>query len=114
MGPIARPDWDVASIISRELAFGWPIQQQTALPVEEFEDMFGAAISHFQNEHDITFVPVSKALCNAKSCGYVLDGRSVYADGNHVAENELWRFSPLFKAAYAAARAEGPDNKPPG
>lgn len=112
VGPIARPDWDVASIISRELAFGWPIRQQTALPLGQFEDMFGAAISHFQSERDITFVPVSKALCNANSCGYVIDGRSVYADGNHISKYELWRFSPLFKAAYAASRAEQPD-KPP-
>ncbi len=112
VGPIARPDWDVASIISRELAFGWPIRHQTALPFGEFEDEFGAAISHFQNERDITFVPVSKALCNAHSCGYVLDGRSVYADDNHISENELWRFSPLFKAAYAASRAEPLDAPP--
>jgi len=113
VGPIARPDWDVASITSRELAFGWPVRHPTALPLGEFEDMFGAAISHFQKEKDITFVPVSKALCNADSCGYVIDGRSVYADGNHIAESELWRFTPLFKAAYAASRADGLD-KPPG
>jgi len=92
VGPIARPDWDVASIISRDLAFGWPIRHQTALPFGQCEDMFGAAISHFQNECDITFVPVSKALCNANSCGYVLNGRSVYADDNHISASELWRF----------------------
>jgi peptidoglycan/LPS O-acetylase OafA/YrhL len=102
VGPIARPGWHVASTISRELAFGWPIRR-TGMAVGRFEETFNAAISHFEASHDITFVPVHTALCDTKSCAYVIDARSVYSDDTHISENELWRFSALFKAAFTTA-----------
>jgi peptidoglycan/LPS O-acetylase OafA/YrhL len=101
VGPIAEPGWDVASTISRELAFGWPIKRKTSMPIAAFNDEFGAAISHFSSQRDLTFVPVYEVQCEGDVCAYLIDGHSLYSDISHIAKGELWRFAAMFNAAYA-------------
>lgn len=100
IGPIAMPGWDVPSTISRELAFGWPEQRPVFLPRVEFDQCFDTAIQHFTSQKDIVFVPAYKAQCRDDRCYYVMDGHSLYADDNHIAAAELWRFRAMFEAAY--------------
>jgi hypothetical protein len=102
VGPIAQPGWDVASTISRELAFGWPEDRSIFLPKAEFARRFDAAIQHFESQKDITFVPAYRAQCQDDRCYYVMDGRSLYSDDSHIAAPELWRFHAMFEAAYQA------------
>ncbi|MGD0104299.1 MAG: acyltransferase family protein [Rhodopila sp.] len=103
VGPIAEPGWDVASTISRELAFGWPIQHDTSMPIAAFDDQFGAAISHFSSQRDRTFVPAYEVQCHGDVCAYLINGHSLYSDTSHIAQGELWRFSAMFNTAYAHA-----------
>ncbi|MER9891683.1 acyltransferase [Mesorhizobium sp. M0119] len=104
IGPIADPGWDVPSEVSRALAFGRPMDKPTYLPVEEFERQYGAIIRHFEARRDIGFTRPDRILCDASRCNYILDGRSMFADSNHIAEAELYRFRPNFTEALAAQR----------
>jgi peptidoglycan/LPS O-acetylase OafA/YrhL len=102
IGPILRAAWDVPTTLGRELAYGFPIDRNLYLPQHEFMAVFAPAIRHFESEKDIVFVHAYEAQCQKGRCYYVLDGQSLYADNNHIAEQEVWRFRPLFEAAFNA------------
>jgi peptidoglycan/LPS O-acetylase OafA/YrhL len=99
IGPIAQPGWDIASTISRQLAFGHPVDGPSFLPASDFALRFGPAIQHFEARADIGFVRPDRVQCPAERCFYLLDGRSLFADDSHIAAAELQRFRTLFTAA---------------
>jgi peptidoglycan/LPS O-acetylase OafA/YrhL len=107
IGPIPEPGWDVASILSRQLAFGHPIDRPLFMTTADFTRRFGSAIAHFETRADISFVRPDRALCSAERCNYLLGGRSLYSDGSHIAEGELKLFRPLFADALAPMTAAG-------
>ncbi|MER8776382.1 acyltransferase family protein [Mesorhizobium sp. M0977] len=104
IGPIAYPGWDLPSEMSRDLAFGRPLDKPAYLQVNEFRRQYGAIIQHFESRHDIAFARPDTALCDASRCNYVLDGRSMFADPSHIAQAELFRFRSIFSEALATQR----------
>jgi len=46
--------------------------------------------------------PIAEVQCPDERCYFVLDGRSLFADSNHVASAELPRFRAMFEAALGA------------
>jgi peptidoglycan/LPS O-acetylase OafA/YrhL len=99
IGPIAEPGWDIASILSRQMAFGHPRDRPDFLPASDFERRFGPLIRHFEARSDIDFARPDKVQCPADRCYYVLDGHTLFSDGNHIATAELPRFRTVFEAA---------------
>jgi hypothetical protein len=104
IGPIAEPGWDIASILSRELAFGHPLNRPTFLATSDFERRFGPLIRHFEARSDIDFARPDRVQCPADRCYYVLDGHTLFSDSNHIATAELPRFSTVFGAALPQKR----------
>ena len=102
IGPIAEPGWNVASTLSRQLAFGHPPDRPAFLPAADFERRLGSAIQHFESRRDIGFARPDKVQCPDERCYFVLDGRSLFSDSNHVASAELPRFRAMFEAALGA------------
>jgi peptidoglycan/LPS O-acetylase OafA/YrhL len=102
IGPIAEPGWDVASTLSRELAFGRPPERPTSLPAADFERRFGAVLRHFERRRDIVVARPDKVQCPADRCYYILDGHSLFSDSNHLATAELPRFRRVFETALPA------------
>jgi hypothetical protein len=98
IGPIAAPGWDVASIVSRQLAFGHPFDRPHFTPAAEFEAPFGSAIRHFEARRDVGFARPDRVQCGAERCEYLLDGHSLFADHDHIAAPELHRFRQVFEA----------------
>ncbi len=103
IGPIPTPNWDVASIASRDLAFGWPVRRPLFESQSEFLQRHSAQIAHFAGRRDIEFVRADQAICADGRCSYILDGRSLFADDNHLAAAELLRFQPAIEAALRRA-----------
>ena len=101
IGPIAPPNWSVASTISRQLAFGHPIDRPTFLPVSDFMQRFGPVLRHFEARSDIGLARPDRVQCHNERCDYLLDGRSLFADDKHLAVAELPRFRLLFEATLA-------------
>ena len=99
IGPIAQPNWDVASVISRQIAFGRPVDRAIFLPAADFDRRFDIAIRHFEARRDIGFARPDRVQCRAERCYYLLDGHSLFADADHIAVGELPRFRALFAAA---------------
>ncbi len=105
IGPIPTPGWDVASVTSRSLAFGRPLARPLFEPQGVFLQQFGEAIAHFEARQDIEFVRPDTLLCAGGRCSYIVDGRSLFADDNHLAEATLERFQPAFDRALRKAAA---------
>jgi peptidoglycan/LPS O-acetylase OafA/YrhL len=99
IGPLATPGWDMASILSRELAFGRKIERPPFEPLAAFTHLYGGIIAHFSARHDITFVRPDEIECAQTRCEFVIGGRSLFSDSGHVAPAELWRFRPVFEAS---------------
>jgi hypothetical protein len=110
IGPIAEPGWDVASVLSRELAFGHPVDHALFMPVSDFTRRFESAIEHFQARVDIGFARPDKVQCNAERCNYLIDGRSLFSDGSHIAAGELYRFRTMFQDALRSTKELRPNN----
>jgi peptidoglycan/LPS O-acetylase OafA/YrhL len=103
IGPIPIPNWDVASVASRDLAFGRSVGRPLFGSQQQFLEQYSASIAHFEARHDIEFVRPDRDLCAAGRCNYIVDGRAVYADDNHLAAAELLRFRPAFNGALRRA-----------
>jgi peptidoglycan/LPS O-acetylase OafA/YrhL len=99
IGPIATPGWEVASVLSRQLAFGRPETRPAYLPTSEFLGEFKTAIEHFSMRGGATFVRPDLVQCPADRCYYLIDGRALFSDSSHIAQNELYRFDDEFEAA---------------
>ena len=99
IGPLAQPDREIASEMSRQLAFGRPVEGKTSVPVSEFARRFDYAIRHFEARTDIGFARPDQVQCRSDRCYYLLNGRSLFSDDNHLAASELHLFRSNFEAA---------------
>ena len=96
IGPIEYPGWDIASVVSREIAFGWPASRRSFETSAMFMQRYGAAIRHFEARLGGKFLRPDKVLCDAERCAFITEGRSLFADSNHLAQAELYRFRQAF------------------
>ncbi len=101
IGPIAAPGWDVASVVSRQLAFNRLATRPYFTPLADFESVFGSTLRHFGNRQDIKFLRPDLVQCDLLGCHYITGGRSLFADGSHIAEGELGRFHSIFERSLA-------------
>jgi peptidoglycan/LPS O-acetylase OafA/YrhL len=105
IGPIEVPGWDIASEISRKLAFGWPIDKPENIALSSFDAKFGQAVKQFEGNPSIAFAQPHKALCDQTKCYFIRDGASLFADSNHIAEAELYWFKGIFAEAFRLANS---------
>ena len=104
IGPIAEPGWDIASTMSRELAFGRPLDRPTYLPKVQFDRRYGAVIGHFEARHDMRFARPDRVQCTAARCAYLVDGRPLFAETATSQPVNLADFAACSSGARACAR----------
>lgn len=86
VGPIPYPDRNVPSDLARSEMFGW---NNTELSLSRSEYYLKASpilakLRHLSNVHDIRFVDLTPIMCNENICPFVVDGRPLYFDDNHL------------------------------
>ena len=109
IGPIATPGWDIASVLSRSLAFGRPQSQALFKPQDQFEREFAGVFDAFAARPGVVLVRPDRVQCRAGRCNYLLDGHALFADSTHIAVGELFRYRAGFEPAITAAlQAERP------
>jgi peptidoglycan/LPS O-acetylase OafA/YrhL len=113
VGPIAVPGKPVASIISRELAFGRPLTVDQSIPQNTFLREWAPTIAHFALRPDIDFVRADAVECQGGQCAYFRDGHALFADADHLTIDALARYRPTFDAAilHAYAKAQAAPRK---
>lgn len=102
IGPLAEPGWDVASVLSRQLAFGRPPDHPTSESGSDFLARFGPTLRHFEARLGPAFARPDRVQCIDGACRYVIGGHSLFADTNHLAEGEVERFKGTFESAFPA------------
>jgi peptidoglycan/LPS O-acetylase OafA/YrhL len=106
IGPYPMPGYDVATVLSRKLAFGHPIDgDPTSMSTAQFDGLYGAIVSHLAARRDIAFVAAERIQLRDGRYQYILDGHALYSDDNHLAQAEAWRYAPAFDAALTKALA---------
>lgn len=108
IGPIAIPGWDVASITSRSLAFGRPINYPLYGLQQDFLSRYSNIIAYFEQRKDIIFVRPDIVQCRNGHCDFVIDGHSLFADSDHLAAAELSFFRPPLEIALKQALTATP------
>ncbi|MFC3712439.1 acyltransferase family protein [Sphingoaurantiacus capsulatus] len=99
IGPIAIPYYDVASEVSRRLAFGHEITSPLFEPEARFMARYGELIDHFASRRDVAFIRPDHVQCAAGECAFVRNDRSLFADSGHLAVAALPEFAPAFRSA---------------
>jgi hypothetical protein len=95
IGPVPTPGWDVASIASRSIAFDRPIPYLLFEDRRIFLRRFREAMDHFTNDRRIHFARMDVELCRTERCEYIREGRSLYADSNHLTSSAVMLFEPM-------------------
>ncbi len=104
VGPIATPEWDVASILSRSMIFQRPLERPLATPKGDFEGSAkGKILRHYMDRKDIILIQPHRAQCDERECNYLKNGASLFADSNHIAEAALVHFKDEFSSTFKAA-----------
>jgi len=96
IGPLPTPGVDIASALSRNMAFNRDHEIITTIPTRKFTERLGNIAHILDQNSGLQLIPVHNAICNATDCSYVINNESIFADSNHVAEAALDRFKPYF------------------
>lgn len=101
IGPIPTPGYDLASEYSRSLAFGHAFDKPLMTDEAAFLARHVAVMPALQTRLGARFIAPHLAICDGSACNWVIEGRSVFSDSNHIAKAELPRFRPAFEGALA-------------
>jgi hypothetical protein len=103
VGPLFAPGWDLASVLSREIAFG---RQPSHLPYvsrSRFDKEFDRGIEHVSSKNGIIFVRPFDVHCDDDRCSFLHNGVPLFSDSSHLARSQLRLFRPMFEAAFETA-----------
>jgi peptidoglycan/LPS O-acetylase OafA/YrhL len=104
IGPAPEPGYDIATVLSRKLAFGRSTAgDRMSASREEFDRQYGYVIQHFAHRGDIAFVRADSVQWRDGRYQFILDDHVLFADDNHLAMNEVWRYQDIFGRALDAA-----------
>jgi peptidoglycan/LPS O-acetylase OafA/YrhL len=101
VGPIATPRYNVASVISRKLAFGHSIGEPLWIAQAEFLAQHEVLLAALSQRPGVVLLTPHEYQCRDARCYYVDGGDSLFADGNHLAGTVQERFVPLFERSLA-------------
>lgn len=102
IGPIPIPGYDVAGIGSRELLFYGRIKHPTSVSHAEFLDDVAnvrAELTDLAADPGVRVIWPDRALCLHGRCDYIRDGRSIFADHDHISTGFAATLAPLFRQA---------------
>jgi hypothetical protein len=99
VGPIAIPGYDIASAVSRKLAFGHEVDDAFWTAETSLLEKHHAALTSLDVRKDITLVKPHNIQCREGRCYFIDDDGSLFADGDHFASRVLERFVPMFESA---------------
>jgi peptidoglycan/LPS O-acetylase OafA/YrhL len=105
VGPIAIPGYDIASSVSRKLAFGHEIDDPMWTPERSFLEQHHAALTSLQEREDVMLLMPHEIQCHDERCYFIDEGEALFADGDHIAGAVAVRFVPMFESALSTDTA---------
>ncbi|HMI18738.1 MAG TPA: acyltransferase family protein [Sphingomonas sp.] len=99
---IPIPGYDVAGVGSRELLFYGRVKHPTSVTHEEYLIEVAnvrAAMTDLAQDPGVTPVWIDRMMCPNGRCDYIQDGRSIFADHDHLSSGYAASLWPLFRQA---------------
>ncbi|EEX13525.1 acyltransferase 3 [Citreicella sp. SE45] len=106
VGPMARPGYDIASVLSRQIAFDRAQHVPRWTEAGPFYAEFGPVLDTLSRDTRITFVRPDLVQCRDGTCDFVRDGISLFSDSGHIAEPALGVLAPAFEPVFANLAAQ--------
>jgi hypothetical protein len=100
VGPMAVPNFDFASVASRNIKFG-NISGNSSISRASFDEQFKPLISSFSNQLKNRFISPHEVLCDQDHCHFADEKGSFFSDSNHLSiygtEKVRKLFNPIFE-----------------
>jgi peptidoglycan/LPS O-acetylase OafA/YrhL len=88
IGPISTPEYDFSFDLSRKNLFN---RDQIFINMfqtkSHFEGKYKIFLDAFNNEKNIIFIRPHELQCNEKICNYLVKGKSLFSDSNHLSKD---------------------------
>ena len=107
MTAIPNPEYELPSVVSRDLAFHGQPRHPTGVNGADFRRDFAnvlATENRLVAEGKLSLIDVRKFICRRDTCDYIQDGHSVFADHGHVTNAFAHAMGPTFDAALPPAK----------
>ena len=95
IGPIPTPNYDFASVYSRQIIFSGN-KYQIKISRKEFEEEYKDIINFFTKKLGDNFIQPHKKLCDDTSCYFADKKGALFSDGNHLSKYGSMKMLPLF------------------
>jgi len=105
VGPILRPMFDVASILSRQIAFGHDERAPRDAPRWAWDSSYRTSMDLLQAA-SFPIIRPDLIQCDTDRCVFVDEHGSLFADGGHLGQSALPMFQNAFEAALNQSVAE--------
>jgi hypothetical protein len=99
VGPIAIPNFDFASLASRNLKFGEG-QIPFSTPRDIFDAKFGLLISDLSINLKNRFISPHELLCEQYQCNFADAEGAYFSDSNHLSSYGVEKVQDLFKPIF--------------
>lgn len=97
VGPIKIPGFDIASVLSRQIAFRRDVVAADYTEAAAFRAAYETVFSSFATGGNVSIIRPDRVQCPDTKCYYVIDGVMLFADSNHFAEPALSLFRRVFE-----------------
>jgi peptidoglycan/LPS O-acetylase OafA/YrhL len=104
VGPIPFPGYDIASTVSREIAFRGRAESPLGEPRAAFDRRFATQQAWVTSgpEGAVAMLP-ARRFCTPENCSFELGGAPAYADSNHLSSPAVFTMMPDFAESIDAA-----------
>ncbi|QWE22923.1 acyltransferase [Polynucleobacter sp. AP-Jannik-300A-C4] len=99
VGPIAIPNFDFASVASRNIKFG-NVTENSSIPRASFDEQFKTTISSFSKKLKNRFIAPHEALCDLDHCNFADENGSYFSDSNHLSVYGTKKVQKLFNPIF--------------
>jgi peptidoglycan/LPS O-acetylase OafA/YrhL len=103
--PIPRPDYELPSVVSREIAFYGrpvhPVEISDAALHRQFANVF-AAFDRLGHEPGVTIFDLTPVICPNGRCAYLHGDQAAFADYGHFSTNYARTLGPAFARMLAS------------
>jgi len=97
VAPIATPGMDLASVVSREIAFHGKHRTRLAMPRAEYEARYGALRQWMsEGKEGAGFIDPAKILCDYNECHFADGDGPFFADSGHISVLRIQLFETVF------------------
>ena len=96
IGPIETPDYKLASIVSRELAFEKNTKRNLLIPRKKFDSKYKDTINLFKYKMGENFLESYKLLCDKINCYFADVNGANFSDTNHLSYYASKKMKKIF------------------